>query len=130
SNQMIIIRPAFSILLAVNFIYQLPLVLLSEQFRLTLEEYWYWSFLINFTACVLLSYVYLTRNQCQGSIGDMATHSKGDWFSLKYISPLAVLLLIFSVAYIEAVQFKCTGLYALVADPSMTLLAREFGIKI
>lgn len=128
-NRMVLVRPAFSILLAINLIYQLPLSLLSEQFRLTLSEYWYWSILINSTAAALLLYVFVTRNQYQGSIRDLAiTNENG--LSFKYIVPLIALLLIFSIAYLETVQFKCTGLYALVADPSMTLLAREFGIKI
>lgn len=130
-NILVIARPAYVIALSVIFIYQLPLVLFSLPFSETLIRYWRWAFVIHVTVLFLLLYI-------AGSIKLIKENSDCFYVDKKQninintcrFFILFILLIGFSLIYLYGVPFKCTGIYALIYDPSLTLLAREFGIKI
>lgn len=125
SNNLVAGRLSFSFAALVLIFYQVPLTIFSSQVEAGLQSPWGYSLIVNGTAATLMLYGAFSRS-----------------FDLKFVKlpvprmlPLvygvALILAILSLSlYLIGVPWQCTGLYALLFDPWLTLLAREFSIKL
>ena len=125
SNNLVISRFSFVITALICIFYQAPLVLFSNQLILALENPWIYAFYVNGAACILVFYTRASRS-IDLKIGRIPIP---DNFLLLYLS--SVLIAFLSIyTYLIGIPWQCTGLYALLYDPWLTLLAREFGVKL
>lgn len=127
-NKSILIRPAYFCAVGWSLLYQIPTAIFSSEFYVSLMHAWKWSIMIHAVGFSLLAWcavaslrVEVRSQNIQFDFPDLGFVAR--WF------PVGLLLLMVAV-YFHAVPYDCTGLYALWADPWMTLLAREFSVKL
>lgn len=127
-NKFLFVRPAYYSAVGWLFLYQIPVSIFSSEFLASLEHAWKWSIVIHVVSFSLLGWCALVSSR-----PGVGNQSFGFPFpSLSFYErwfPVGLLMLMVAI-YFYVVPYDCTGLYALWADPWMTLLAREFSIKL
>lgn len=105
--------------------YQIPLTLFSQQIEATLSDPWRYSSIVNGCALTLSLWGLLTRHlDLAGGASPFPENSNRFFLgtSLLGLGSLGI--------YLAGVPWQCTGLFALLYDPWLTLLAREFSVKL
>ncbi|MCU9530417.1 hypothetical protein [Pseudomonas mosselii] len=124
-NKYILARLSFCFPLFVSVFYQVPLVIFSGQLDRALAEPWAYALVVNGGAVALVAWGGLSRRfdfKAEGSEFPAAVNGAYSF------TALAGAALVF--VYLWRVSWECSGLYALMYDPWMTLLAREFSVKL
>ncbi|MBV4503470.1 hypothetical protein HU751_001225 [Pseudomonas sp. BW13M1] len=124
-NKYILARLSFCFPLFVCVFYQVPLVIFSGQLDRALAEPWAYALVVNGGAVALVSWGWLSSRfdfKAEGSEFPVAVNG------VYSFTALAGAALVF--VYLWRVSWECSGLYALMYDPWMTLLAREFSVKL
>lgn len=125
SNNFIAARLSFCVASLICVFYQLPLTIFSHQVETSLQNPWVYAYVVNGSAGFLLLYSGLTKSL------DLRLTEQATPQGLLKIYPLTLLAAVLSLSiYLIGVPWPCTGLYALLFDPWLTLLAREFGVKL
>lgn len=120
-----LLRPALLLAVITHLLYQWPLVLLAGPIESSLQSPWVLCAYVHGAVLALLAWAWLSRKLDVPAGGDPAPA-----FSAGEIAfPVAVVIGL-SAVYLGRVPAHCTALYSLVMDPHMTLLAREFSIKL
>ena len=121
----VLARLYFSILSLFCIFYQIPLVLFSRQIESSVVNFWHFSFIINGGAMVLALWGAISRRfDFRNEPSTFQKNMNGVYFVTGIFS------VIFLWGYLSGVPWDCTVLYALLFDPWLTLLAREFGVKL
>lgn len=105
--------------------YQIPLVLFSQQVEVSLRQPWAYALVVNAGALLLVIWGFLSR-RLDFNHG-VASYPAGQVRIYLATFALGVICL---VVYLARVPWSCTGLFALLYDPWLTLLAREFSVKL
>lgn len=119
-----VMRPAFVFAFMAHFLYQWPLVLFSNAVEEGVQNLWWFAGVIHLFIAGCFVWLYLTKKydiQNQRSLPTLD--------GLEIATPI-ILGAVFTAIYMSNVPWACTGLFALWADPWLTLLAREFSIKL
>lgn len=124
-NNYVSARLSFCLAAFVFLFYQAPLVFFSEQVRVSLNQPWTYAFIVNGSALALTLWAILSRRLDF----DDSPSSFPEKSNLLYLGA-GVLGFGSLWIYLAGVPWQCTGLFALLYDPWLTLLAREFGIKL
>lgn len=124
-NNLVVGRLSFAFAALAWVFYQTPLALFSRQLDDALVNPWAYSAFVNGLTLLLMLYGTISSrlDLQRGSV-----EASGHMRSIYGVS-LLVSALLLSI-YLLDVPWKCTGLYALLFDPWLTLLAREFGVKL
>jgi hypothetical protein len=124
-------RPAFMAAALTHLIFQWPLAIFSPIFEKSLPGHWFFAGSVHIPvfACLLwvLATKGLTKYAAQGG-----THS-GQGMQYIPLGGRAILLALFAALtglYLSRVGWQCTGLYAMLFDPELALLAREMSGKL
>jgi len=125
SNNYVSARLSFCLAAFLFFFYQAPLVLFSEQVRVSLIHPWIYAFIVNGSALALTLWVILSRRLDF----DDGPCSFPENSQLLYLGAGALGFGALWI-YLAGVPWQCTGLFALLYDPWLTLVAREFSIKL
>lgn len=121
----VLTRLSFCFALFMCVFYQIPLVLFSAHVEASLQHAWFYSFIVNLGSIfVLLSHLLTRRFDVNNEFILTPPRQLKIYFTTLFIGILCV------AVYLSEVPWECTGLYALLFDPWLTLLAREFGIKL
>tara|TARA_A100001391_G_scaffold125291_1_gene85474 strand:+ start:21302 stop:22717 length:1416 start_codon:yes stop_codon:yes gene_type:complete len=105
--------------------YQIPLAIFSYQVEVSLNNPWKYALSVNFGTLGLLVWGMLShRLDTRGT-----TLSFPENMRTIYLTTGAVGLILI-LTYFQGVPWDCTGLYAIIYDPWMTLIAREFSVKL
>lgn len=114
-------RPGFMVAAALCWLYQLPLVLFSNLLQSELKTAWWMAVSVHLTSAALLTWIWMTREwtvargtRCQPRM---------TWVQ-QALPLLAVVILL--LIYFSQIPPEYTPLHALLRDPHLTLLAREF----
>ncbi len=105
--------------------YQIPLTVFSQQVEYSLSTPWHFSFAINGTILILAAWGRITTHIKTHQI----TPEFPEHITSAYVTTGAIGVL-FITLYFYKVPWNCTGIYAILHDPSLTLLAREFNVKL
>jgi hypothetical protein len=124
-SNFVLARLSFSFAAFVCVFYQIPLVLFSTQVEVSLQQSWGYALVVNAGALLLLLWGFLTRRLDVG-MGNVSSPAR----PLKLYSSTLLLGVICVAVYLSGVPWSCTGFFALIYDPWLTLLAREFGVKL
>jgi lipopolysaccharide/colanic/teichoic acid biosynthesis glycosyltransferase len=118
-------RPALLIALLLAIFFQWPTTLLADPIQESLPNRWFYAVAVNVIPLSLAGWAWLTR------FADLPASSQSHpRFTLWQISlPLALSLLLGAI-FLAQVPIDCTAAYALLFDPKMTLVAREFAGKL
>lgn len=127
-NKSLLVRPAYYCSIGWLLLYQIPLSFFSEKFFESLAHAWRWSIIIHMVECSLLLWCVLTSVKFKTRKHALHFDFPELGLAARWL-PVGLLLLMVAI-YFRVVPYDCTGLYALWADPWMTLLAREFSIKL
>lgn len=124
-NNYVLARVSFCFSAFMCCFYQVPLVLFSPQVSAALQHPWRYALVINGGALVLVFW---------GVISSRLDFSSGPTLyprgtSRIYVATGIIGVLLLAI-YLTDVSWACTGLYALLFDPWLTLLAREFSVKL
>lgn len=127
-NKSLLVRPVFYCAIGWLLLYQAAVTVFSSEFFASLQYPWRLSSLIHLIGFLLLAWCALV------SAGSRARDQVLN-FDFPVLDPVGRwlpvgLLLLTAFIYLRAVPYDCTGLYALWADARLTLLAREFSIKL
>ncbi|MBU1305862.1 MAG: hypothetical protein KKF33_10110, partial [Alphaproteobacteria bacterium] len=123
-NRNRLLRPALILSVALNIIFQWPLVLLSNPLSDSLQSPWQFSLFAHLPALSAVVYVALTPrlDPPRNFHGNAGFEARAAW-------PIAAMLVLFTAVFLGRVPFDCTALYASIVDPTAALLAREVTIK-
>jgi hypothetical protein len=125
ANNLIVGRLYFCFMSLLCVFYQAPLVIFAQQLQESLENPWKYAFVIQSGAGLLLVYGALTK---AFDSRFKAVPVPKELPRLYLITLLAALGALYT--YLHRVPWQCTALHALLYDPWLTLLAREFGVKL
>jgi len=125
SNNYVLARLSFCLAAFMFFLYQAPLVLFSEQVIVSLSQPWTYALIVNGSALALTLWAILSR-RLDFYDGPCFFPEKSQ---LLYLGAGALGLGALWI-YLAGVPWRCTGLFALLYDPWLTLVAREFSIKL
>ncbi len=119
-NTYILARLSFCLAVLISLLFMLPLVIFSQRLESSLSEPWKYALAVNGAAMLLMSWVYLSRHFDVFASGSFSPPKTSQ------IHLITGVLSIFLVwAYFFKVPWNCSGIYALLYDPTYTLLARE-----
>lgn len=125
-NDYIVTRVSFCFVALVCLFYQVPLTLFSSSVESSLDKHWAYSLSVNGGALLLVAWGMLSKRWDLRRI-------EASYFSERIVIVYLVTGLLgggLLWSYLSAVPWECTGLYALMYDPWLTLLAREFSVKL
>lgn len=125
SNSYSLARLSFCLATSICLIYQLPLVIFSDRVESSLREAWTYALVVNGAAMLLMSWTYLSR---RFDFPEGHPAYPGKTTEVYLITGILGIALMW--VYLSGVPWDCTGLFALLSDPSYTLLARELGVKL
>ncbi len=127
----LIVRPAFMIAVLLHILFQWPLAIFSLAVERSLPELWFFAASVHITVLTLIIWLAVTRRLTIKLVNPGGRSIQGHrTITFKSEAVLVALLISLALFYIGKVGWKCTGLYALIFDPEMTLLARETSGKI
>ena len=124
-------RPAFIVATLTHLIFQWPLALFSPIFERSLADFWFFAASIHAPVVAGILWVVVTPRLT----ASIATSEDPRKFRIQNISTgsQAILLALFAglaTLYLSRVGWRCTGLYAMLFDPELALLARETSGKL
>lgn len=125
SNNYSLARLSFCLAVAVCLVYQAPLVIFSQRVETSLRDPWAYALVVNGSALFLMAWAFLSRRV--DFSGEASTYPEKTNEIYLFTITFAIALL---WIYLSSVPWACTGIYALLFDPSYTLLARELGVKL
>lgn len=118
-------RPAFVVAIALNLLFQWPLMFLARGVEQTLDNPWPLALSLTFFVVMCAGWVLLTpKLTLERGTKIPSTVAKGSLWM-----PLAVATVLL-IIYVATVPLDCTGLWAFISDPLMSQLAREVSIKL
>lgn len=121
----VVARLSFCFAVFVCVFYQIPLALFSAQIKLSLQQPWAYALIVNVGALLLILWGFLTRRlDVNPGFSPYPTRPLRIYFSSLLLGVVSL------TVYLSDVPWNCTGLFALIYDPWLTLLAREFGVKL
>lgn len=118
-------RFAFLAATLVNVLFQWPAALTVHAIAESLNDSLRYQACLNLIVFGLLSWIYLTRKSTPHIFFRAPTETPRGSLTLPFIA-LAICLMI----YFSTIPVTCTGLYAFITDPRMTLWAREMSINL
>lgn len=120
-----LLRPALLLAAMTHLLYQWPLVLFSNPIERSIADPWWLATAMHLGVLGLIAWAWASRRLD-------VTQSRQPAPMLTWVETGLPILMAVGLAavYLARVPVKCTALYSLVADPHMTLLAREFSIKL
>ena len=121
----VLARLSFCFAVFLCVFYQIPLVLFSSQVEASLQHPWVYALVVNGGAVVLAVWGILSRRL---DFSQVSPSYPGRQLSIYFATFSLGVICIF--VYLSGVPWNCTGLFALMFDPWLTLLAREFGVKL
>ncbi|MDO9616054.1 MAG: hypothetical protein Q7J43_00060 [Pseudomonas sp.] len=124
-SEYVLARLSFCFALFIFVFYQVPLVLFSAQVEASLQYYWFYAFTVNAGSVLLVLWGVFSRR--------LDVNQDVVFYSVQQLRIYLLTLFIGCVClvvYLSGVPWTCTGLFALMFDPWLTLLAREFGVKL
>ena len=124
-NNFLLGRFYFSFTLILCVFFQMPLTLFSHQIERALYDPWKFSLCVNGTALLLLLW---GKWSSQLSIRAGSCSYPENTRSIYILTGVIGIALV--AVYLYHVPWDCTGLFAIINDPWMTLIAREFSIKL
>ncbi len=129
SRFQVIQRPAFLLSAGAHVIHQWPLALFAPVFARNLDDPWF--FLVAVNAPVLFGLaISMIGGKPAGRPGvDDAAPDDGRSGMID-LAPALVLTALITIAYFAIVDWRYTALFALLFDPELSLLAREFSGKL
>ncbi|WP_341364852.1 hypothetical protein P8T57_05620 [Thalassospira sp. SN3W] len=105
--------------------YQIPLTLFSQQVEHSLSNPWYFALTINGAILILTAWGRITKNiRTHQSMSEFPANIASIYVTTGLIGILCIIF------YFYNIPWSCTGLYAILNDPWLTLLAREFNVKL
>ena len=124
-------RPALVVALLANLIFQWPLALFSPIIERSLPLYRIFAFSLHLQIVICLLWVFYTPKLSEMIIppkepARIAKPGLSTWTQVI----LCLLAIVLTGIYLNRVNLRCTGLYAVITDPSLTLLARELSGKL
>ncbi|MBP7032760.1 MAG: hypothetical protein KBI32_02800 [Phycisphaerae bacterium] len=124
-------RPAFMVVTLTHLIFQWPLALFSPIFERSLADFWFFAASIHAPVVAGILWVVITPRLT----ASIATSEDPRKLRIQNISTgsQAILLALFAgltTLYLSRVGWRCTGLYAMLFDPELALLARETSGKL
>jgi hypothetical protein len=120
-----LLRPALLLSGAMHVLYQWPLVLLSQPVEQSMQAPWVFAAVVHAAVLGLAAWIYFSRR-----LDPVPRPMESPGWSLPEIVVPIALMGGLSAIYLGRVPLQCTALYSLVMDPHLTLLAREFSIKL
>lgn len=125
SNNFIAGRLSFCFAVFACIYYQIPLVIFSHQLMGALQNPWYYSLVVNGVVLLLAIYGFTTRYlDLKMEIPTIPENQPKIYLAAGLLAVIALSV------YLKGIPWACTGMYALLYDPWLTLLAREFSIKL
>jgi hypothetical protein len=124
-------RPAFMVAVLAHLIFQWPLAIFSPIFDRSLPEFWFLAVAFHIPILVFLAWVTTTAN----FVEYIRKPNETPELRFQNISPgsqliLLILFAVLVIVYLSKVGWQCTGLYAMIFDPELALLARETSGKL
>lgn len=99
--------------------YQIPLTLFSQQVEHSLSNPWYFALTINGAILILTAWGRITKNiRTHQSMSEFPANIASIYVTTGLIGILCIIF------YFYNIPWSCTGLYAILNDPWLTLLAR------
>ena len=124
-------RPAFLLAALTHFIFQWPMAIFSQIFERSLTDFWFFAISVHTVVVVALLWIVMTHRLTEQVIPSGPTPGSSPMIlSRKGRVLLFGSLIGLAVVYLVRVGWSCTGLYAMLFDPVLTLLARETSIKL
>lgn len=121
----VLARLYFTFVSFICIFYQIPLVLFSGQVQSSLINFWHFSLILNGGAMLLVLWGTLSQ---RFDFRNGPSTFRENTNSVYFVT--GIFCVIFLWSYLSGVSWDCTGLYALIFDPWLTLLAREFSVKL
>lgn len=125
-NDFVSARLSFCFVVFIFVFYQVPLVLFSSQVENSLERSWFYSLVVNGGAIIISVWGILSSRL--DLVRKSEIHAPLNIINIYIVT--IIMAIICLATYMSKVSWDCTGIYALIFDPWLTLLAREFGVKL
>lgn len=125
SNSRSLARLSFCLAVSISLIYQLPLVIFSQRLESSLAGAWDYALVVNGAAMLLMLWTFLSRRLDVAAEDSVYPERVSEIHLIAGVLGIALMW-----AYMSAIPWDCTALYALVVDPPYTMLARELGVKL
>lgn len=120
--------PSVVVAVLLNVLFQWPTVIFVDSISAGLRDRWWFIAAIHLTPMLLSVWYAVSRRFV--STPDLAAVEGGFNVRGREVA-LSLLCVAAAVAvYLLTIPLRCTALYAIFVDPQMTLLAREFSIKL
>lgn len=119
-------RPALITAILFLFLFHGPLILISDLVQKDLPNPWELAAAVIGTNLILLVWIFFSKKLDFPPSQTDKQQAQRSWAQVIIFSVSVVLTTI----YLGSLSFECTGLYALIFDPELTLLAREMSIKL
>lgn len=124
-------RPALIMALLSMLSFQWPLAVFSSILEKYLPLYWFFAFSVHCQIIACIMWVVLTPGLTEKmKVFSKSENSSSRSISVKSYCILFGLITAFTAVYLSRVHLQCTGLYAAIVDPELTLLARELSGKL
>lgn len=124
-NNFVLTRLSFIFAAFICLFYQIPLVLFSPQLEVSLQHPWNYALTVNGGMLVLTLWGVLSRRF------DFYQNTPVV-FEISYVAYILTGAMGLGLlwVYFLGIPYYCTGIYALLFDPMLTLLARELSVKL
>lgn len=126
NNNYITARLSFCFVVFLCLFYQIPLVIFTDQVEKALNHPWTYSLIVNGGAIGITLWGIISR-RLDLQLIDEICHAERRLSVYFFFIILSIVCL---TIYLSGIPWKCTGLYALIYDPWLTLLARELSVKL
>lgn len=124
-------RPAFMVAALMHLIFQWPLAIFSPIFERSLSGYWFFAVSVHTPIVACLFWLAATKRLTEYVMRSGETSERRiQNISLGSRSILLALFAGLSGLYLSRVGWQCTGIYAILFDPELALLARETSGKL
>lgn len=124
-------RPALIVALLANFIFQWPLAIFSPIIERSLPSYRFFALALHLQISICLLWVFFTPQLSEMAMPSSISETRGQaGTSGRTRAVLCLLAIGLTGIYLSRVNLRCTGFYAALTDPSLTLLARELSGKL
>lgn len=124
ANPWRLVRPALVFAALLNVLFQWPSVLLAEAFANDLPNVLLFYAAIHVTPLLLVVWIYLSPR-----LDVVVVSNRGATFTRFHFAVPLFVLGAAAFLFLVRMPFDCTALFAMLAEPAMTMLAREFTIK-
>jgi hypothetical protein len=123
-------RPAYIVALLAHLIFQWPLAVFSSTIARGLTEHWFFALAVHCSVLVGLSWVWLTPQLAvRPAAGEAPSMGQPQVSRINQVLVLVLYATLTAVVLLE-IGWRCTGLYAMLTDAELALLAREISGKL